>query len=350
MFQIFIQTPINFSIMPKEFDPILDDPGSECDRFVLGEIANMQAFNMYKQALASFWVAESCDLSTDYLQFEKLKKQEKDFLLMVLAFFAGSDGIVLENCVTRFYDEVKQAEVRLFYGFQIAMENIHSEVYTELIQALEKDKSKRELLFRAIDNYDAVKAKAKWSEKWLNSKAGFGERLVAFACVEGILFSSSFCAIFYFKKRGYQMPGLFQSNEYISRDEGLHCKFAVLIYGQLKAHNKISPARIREIVKSAVEVEKQFIDEALKESVLGMNKESMLQYVKFVADGLLLMLGCERIYNLENPYHWMEGISIDNKTNFFERRVTEYALADVKTSSEKVKTEPQPKFKLDEDF
>lgn len=333
-----------------EFDPILDEPQVACDRFVLGEITNMEAFRMYKEALASFWVAESCDLSNDYLQFEKLKPQEKNFLLMVLAFFAGSDGIVLENCVTRFYEEVKQSEVRLFYGFQIAMENIHSEVYTELIQNLEKDKSKREDLFRAIDKFDAVKAKADWSEKWLRSEKSFGERLIAFACVEGILFSSSFCAIFYFKKRSYQMPGLFQSNEYISRDEALHCKFAILIYGQLKKHNKISEARIKEIVKSAVAVEKQFIDEALKNPVLGMNKESMLQYVKFVADGLLTMLGCGKIYKVENPFQWMNMISIDNKANFFERRVTEYSLADVKTTPPDPVKSRHVAFQLDEEF
>lgn len=305
---------------------------------------------MYKEALASFWVAESCDLSADYLQFEKLKQQEKDFLLMVLAFFAGSDGIVNENCVTRFYDETKQPEVRMFYGFQIAMENIHSEVYTQLIQSLEKDMDKRENLFKAIETMPAVNAKAKWSQKWLDDRnASFGERLVAFACVEGILFSSSFCAIFYFKKRGYQMPGLFQTNEYISRDEGLHCKFAVLIYNQLKKHNKISSSRITQIVKSAVEVEKKFVTSALKSAVLGMNSDSMMQYVKFVADGLLQMLGCDRVYKVENPFQWMNMISIDNKTNFFEARVTQYALADVKTDIQAIEKNPE-KFKLDEDF
>lgn len=315
----------------KEHDPILDDSDDATDRFTLGEVTNPEAFRMYKEALASFWVAESCDLSSDYLQFVKLKQQERDFLLNVLAFFAGSDGIVNENCVTRFYNEVKQPEIRMFYGFQIAMENIHSEVYTELIQSLEKDKKKRVDLFKAIERLPAVNAKAKWSQKWLDDKtSSFGERLVAFACVEGILFSSSFCAIFYFKKRGYQMPGLFQTNQYISRDEGLHCKFAVLVYNQLKKHNKISNVRIREIVKSAVDVEKKFVKDALKEAVLGMNYESMMQYVKFVADGLLSMLGCDRLYDVENPFQWMNMISMDNKTNFFEARVTEYSLADIK--------------------
>ena len=336
----------------KEHDPILDDPVNATDRFTLGEISNHEAFRMYKEALASFWVAESCDLSSDFLQFQKLKQQEKDFLLTVLAFFAGSDGIVNENCVTRFYNETKQPEVRMFYGFQIAIENIHSEVYTQLIQSLEKDMDKRENLFKAIETMPAVNAKAKWSQKWLDDKnSPFGERLVAFACVEGILFSRSFCAIFYFKKRGYQMPGLFQTNEDISRDEGLHCKFAVLIYTQLKKHNKISNSKITQIVKSAVEVEKKFVTSALQTAVLGMNAETMMQYVKFVADGLLQMLGCDKVYKVENPFQWMNMISMDNKTNFFEARVTQYALADVKTDfSAAAPSAPPAKFQLDVDF
>lgn len=333
--------------MPKEHDPILDESDEACDRFVVGEVSNLDAYKLYKQALASFWVAESCDLASDYTAFTKLSDQEKHFLLKVLAFFAGSDGIVLENIVTRFYSETKQAEVRLFYGLQIAMENIHSEVYTELIQAFEKDVDKRVELFRSIGKCRAVGAKAKWAEKWLTSDAKFAERLVAFAAVEGILFSASFCAIFYFRKRGYSLPGLYQSNEYIARDEGLHCKFAVMLYGQLKQHNKISASKILEIVKSAVNVERLFVQDALKDPVLGMNAEEMMRYVEFVADGLLVMLGLPKHYEVANPFQFMNTISMENKSNFFERRVTEYSLADVKR--EKVPASSQ-KFTLDDDF
>lgn len=336
--------------MPKEHDPILDESDEACDRFVVGEITNMDAYKMYKQALASFWVAESCDLASDHIAFNKLKPAEKHFLLKVLAFFAGSDGIVLENIVTRFYGEVKQAEVRLFYGLQMAIENIHSEVYTELIQAFEKDMTKREELFRSIANCKAVAAKAQWAEKWLTSDAKFAERLIAFAAVEGILFSASFCAIFYFRKRGYHLPGLFQSNEYISRDEGLHCKFAVLVYSQLKKHNKISNTRILEIIKSAVDVERCFVNDALRTPVIGMNKEEMMQYVQYVADGLLYMLGLPKHYNVANPFQFMNTISMENKSNFFERRVTEYSLADVKTSTADKRTTTVQEFKIDEDF
>lgn len=317
-------------IRKKEFDPILDDSKNSTDRFVLGEIENMDAYLLYKKALACFWVAESVDLASDYIQFAKMKDDEKHFLLKVLAFFAGSDGIVLENIITRFYNETKQAEVRLFYGLQIAIENIHSEVYTDLISTLEKDLIQREKLFTAIDSCHAVKAKADWATKWLASDASFGERLIAFACVEGILFSASFCAIFYFRKRGFDLPGLFQSNEYISRDEGLHCEFAVSLYKQLKTHNQISKERIKEIVISAVEVEKTFVFEALKKSIIGMNKDTMYQYVQYVADGLLYMLNCDKFYKVSNPFQFMNTISMENKSNFFERRVTEYALAGIK--------------------
>lgn len=335
--------------MPKQHDPIIDDSEEECDRFVVGEISNMDAYKMYKQALASFWVAESCDMASDHIAFNKLKPREQNFLLKVLAFFAGSDGIVLENIVTRFYSETKQAEVRLFYGLQMAMENIHSEVYTELIQAFEKDLEKRKALFRSISNCPAVKAKADWAEKWMLSDAKFAERLVAFAAVEGILFSASFCAIFYFRKRGFNLPGLYQTNEYISRDEGLHCKFAVLLYSQLKKHNKISNNKILEIIKSAVEVERVFVSDALQHPVIGMNKEEMIMYVEYVADGLLFMFGLEKYYGAQNPFQFMNTISMENKSNFFERRVTEYSLADVKISGFE-KKETAHVFKLDEEF
>lgn len=334
----------------KEFDPILEDSKNATDRFVLGEIENMDAYLMYKKALACFWVAESVDLATDPIQFSKMKEDEKHFLLKVLAFFAGSDGIVLENIITRFYNETKQAEVRLFYGLQIAIENIHSEVYTDLIANLEKDLKKREELFTAIDTCHAVKAKADWATTWLASDASFGERLIAFACVEGILFSASFCAIFYFRKRGYDLPGLFQSNEYISRDEALHCQFAVMLYKQLKFQNQISKQRIKEIVISAVEVEKTFVYEALKHPIIGMNAKTMYEYVQYVADGLLYMLDCDKHYNTANPFQFMNTISMENKSNFFERRVTEYALAGIKADQKSLDTKDTVDvFKLEED-
>ena len=321
------------------FDPILDLKDNESDRFVLGEIENMEAYVMYKKATAAFWVAESIDLGADALAFRKLRPDEKSFLLKILAFFSGSDGIVLENVVTRFYGEVKQAEVRLFYGLQIAIENIHSEVYTDLIRTFETDLVKREQLFQGIENCVAVRKKAEWAEEWLNSDRPFSERLIAFAAVEGILFSASFCAIFYFKKRGELMPGLYQSNEYISRDEALHCQFAVMLFHQLREHNKCSEDKIREIVKSAVEVERGFVNDALAKPILGMNKSMMMQYVQFVADGLLKMLKCRPLYKSKNPFAFMNQISMDNKANFFERRVTEYNLAEISIPSEKAKND-----------
>jgi ribonucleotide reductase beta subunit family protein with ferritin-like domain len=224
---------------------------------------------------------------------------------------------------------VQQAEVRLFYGLQIAVENIHSETYTELIRAYERDADARARLFRAIDDMPAVKAKADWALRWLSSDASFARRLIAFAAVEGILFSSSFCAIFYLRKRSLQLPGLFQSNDYIARDEALHTQFACLLHSQLQPHNQCSQAEILEIIRSAVEVEEVFVRAALARPILGMNAESMILYVRYVADVLLLMLGCPRFYNVENPFPFMETISLSSKANFFERRVTDYALAHV---------------------
>lgn len=311
-------------------DPILHET-NENSRFVIGEIQNFEAFDLYKRALASFWVAESIDLASDYSNFVLLKEDEKNFLLKVLAFFAGSDGIVLENAVCRFYNEVKQAETRLFIGLQIAVENIHSETYTALIQALEKDVEKRKLLFDAISESQGVKKKAEWSNEWMRSSAPFNERLVAFACVEGIMFSASFASIFYFRKRGIRLPGLFQSNEYIARDEALHTKFAVLLHSQL--HKKVPQAKIVQIVKSCVEVEKIFVEEALARPILGMNSDMMKTYVEFVADCLLRMFGCPAVFDSKNPFQWMDSISMEGKNNFFEKRVTEYSLAGIKVGS-----------------
>jgi ribonucleotide reductase beta subunit family protein with ferritin-like domain len=313
----------------RAFDPITDKEENNADRFVVGDVVNQDAYLFYKKALASFWVSEAIDLASDSVGFERLSSDERAFLLMVLAFFAGSDGVVLENLVCRFYNEVQQAEVRLFYGLQIAVENIHSETYTELIRAYERDADARARLFRAIDDMPAVKAKADWALRWLSSDASFARRLIAFAAVEGILFSSSFCAIFYLRKRSLQLPGLFQSNDYIARDEALHTQFACLLHSQLQPHNQCSQAEILEIIRSAVEVEEVFVRAALARPILGMNAESMILYVRYVADVLLLMLGCPRFYNVENPFPFMETISLSSKANFFERRVTDYALAHV---------------------
>jgi ribonucleotide reductase beta subunit family protein with ferritin-like domain len=236
---------------------------------------------------------------------------------------------VLENLASRFYCDVQLPEARLFYGLQIAIENIHSETYIELIRAYEKDEKRRNLLLSAIDDDPAVSAKAAWALRWIGSDASFGERLVAFAAVEGIMFSSSFAAIFYFRKRGIALPGLYQSNTYIARDEAMHCEFAVLMHRLLKPHNRCSGTKITEIIKSAVLVEENFVRSALTKPILGMNATMMIQYVHFVADGLLAMLGCAKVFGATNPLDYMEQISMNTKVNFFERRVTEYSLAGV---------------------
>ena len=335
-------------------DPVLDEPVLPSDKYVIGEIDNSKAYNMYKKALSCFWVAESIDCAEDAIHFHSLKKNEKKFILTVLAFFAASDGIVLENLAMRFYGDVKQASVRLFYALQMAMENIHSEVYTDLIKSFVKDVAERRKLFTAVDNSGAVKAKADWAEKWIRSDAPFGERLIAFAAVEGILFSASFCAIFYMRKRRIILPGLYQSNEYISRDEAMHCEFACMLHDQLQKHNQCNKDRITEIIKSAVETEKAFVDEALASPILGMNAALMMQYVRFVADVLLKMLGCPATYNESNPFPFMDTISMGNKTNFFERKVTEYSLAEVTVPGSKNLIESSDDasrdFSLDNDF
>ena len=314
-----------------KFDPIIDASENLADRFVIGHIAHQDVHAAYKRALSCFWVSESIDLAEDIIAFEKLRADEKSFILRVLAFFAGSDGIVLENLASRFYSDVQLPEARLFYGLQIAIENIHSETYVEIIRAYERDEKRRNLLFSAIDDDPAVRAKADWALKWLGGDAPFGERLVAFAAVEGIMFSASFAAIFYFRKRGISLPGLYQSNTYIARDEAMHCEFAVLLHKLLKPHNRCTSAKITEIVKSAVLVEEQFVRSALERPILGMNAPIMTQYVHFVADVLLTMLGAPRVFNVENPLSYMDQIAMSTKTNFFERRVTEYSLAGVST-------------------
>lgn len=336
--------------MERQFDPILDEPECESDKFVLGEIAHPEAYDLYKKQLACFWVAESIDLSEDAVHFQRLKPAEQKYILSVLGFFAASDGIVLENAVCRFYSDVQPAEYRLFYGLQIAIENIHSELYTEIIKVYEKDPEERLKLFRSIDSSNAVARKAEWAKSFMDPDLAFAERIVGFAAVEGILFSSSFAAIFYTKKRGLNLAGLVQSNAYIARDEALHTEFACLIYRKLKPCNRLSRKKVTQIVLSAVEVEEAFVREALAEPILGMSAPLMIEYVKFVSDVVLQMLGCPRHFKNANPFPWMETISMNQKVNFFERRVTEYSLADVKTGGKAKGEASSRRFSLDADF
>lgn len=303
-----------------------------------------QLWEMYKKAEASFWTAEEVDLSHDVQQWESLSNSEKHFISHVLAFFAASDGIVLENLAARFLHDIQIPEARAFYGFQIAMENIHSEMYSLLLETYIKDSKEKHRLFNAIESISCVAGKAKWALDWIQSSTLFAERLIAFACVEGIFFSGSFCAIFWLKKRGL-MPGLTFSNELISRDEGLHCDFACLLYSLLQ--KQLPWQKVHHIVHEAVEIEIQFVCEALPCALIGMNATLMSQYIKFVADRLLVALGYERKYNVENPFDWMEFISLQGKANFFERRVGDYQKASVMSSLDGGKNYV---FKIDEDF
>jgi len=312
------------------------------NRFVILPIQYNDIWMMYKKAQASFWTAEEVDLEWDLRDWNGLKDDERYFISHVLAFFAASDGIVNENLVERFMQEVQIPEARCFYGFQIAIENIHSEMYSQLIATLIKDKNERDRLFNAIENFPAIKKKADWALRWINSNnATYAERVVAFASVEGIFFSGSFASIFWLKKRGL-MPGLTFSNELISRDEGLHTDFACLMFKHLV--NKPSKERILEIVTNAVEIECEFLTEALPVRLIGMNCDMMVEYIKFVADRLLLELGCDKFYNTVNPFDFMENISLEGKTNFFEKKVGEYQKMGVMNSKE------EAKFTLDADF
>jgi len=286
---------------------------------------------MYKKAVAAFWTVEEIDLSKDHVDFAKLSKNEQHFVTHILAFFAGSDGIVLENLVERFMSDIDHPEVRAFYGFQTAVETIHSETYSLLIETLVKDVDEKNKLFNAINEFPSIKKKADWAIQWINDKdSNFATRLVAFAAVEGIFFSGSFCSIYWLKKRGL-MPGLSLSNEFISRDEALHTEFAVLIYK--KFAEKLEKNIIKDIICDAVEIEKQFITESLPCSLIGMNSKYMKTYIEFVADRLLLQLGNEKVYNVMNPFDFMEMISIEGKTNFFEKRVSEYSKANINSST-----------------
>ncbi|MFN5627686.1 MAG: ribonucleotide-diphosphate reductase subunit beta [Bacteroidota bacterium] len=322
----------------NSIEPILQD---NKDRFVLFPIKHHDMWNMYKDAEASFWTAEDIDLSSDLSDWkDRLSEDEKHFIKHVLAFFAASDGIVNENLAVNFMQEVQYPEARCFYGYQIMIENIHSETYSLLIDTYIKDPVEKDKMFHAVETLDCVKRKAEWALKWI-SNGSFAERLIAFAAVEGIFFSGSFCSIFWLKKRGL-MPGLSFSNELISRDEGQHCDFACLIYNQLI--NKLAPSAVIEIIKNAVEIEKEFVTDALPVKLIGMNSAMMCQYIEFVADRLLQSLNIHKIYNTTNPFDFMELISLQNKTNFFEKRVAEYQKAGVKGGS------TQNVFSLDEDF
>jgi ribonucleoside-diphosphate reductase beta chain len=319
-------------------EPILNE---NKNRFVLFPIEHNDIWSFYKKAEASFWTAEEIDLSQDLTDWGQLSDDERHFIKHVLAFFAASDGIVNENLAENFLSEVQYTEAKFFYGFQVAIENIHSETYSLLIDTYIKDSKEKATLFNAIDTLDCVKKKADWALRWIE-KGSFAERLVAFAAVEGIFFSGSFCSIFWLKKRGL-MPGLCFSNELISRDEGLHCDFACLLYSNHLV-NKLPKEKVEEIIRDAVEIEKEFITDALPVKLIGMNSDLMSQYIEFVADRLLVELGNERIYNVTCPFDFMEMISIQGKSNFFERRVGEYQKANVLGEKE------TQRFSLDEEF
>lgn len=320
-------------------EPLLQD---NPNRFVLFPIQYDDIWQMYKKQQACFWVVEEIDLASDTTDWnEKLNDDEKHFIKYVLAFFAASDGIVLENLIECFASEVQVPEVRCFYGFQSMMENVHSETYSLLIDTYINDQKEKDFLFKAIENIDTVKKKADWAMKWINKNDSFAERLIAFACVEGIFFSGSFCAIFWLKKRSL-MPGLCFSNELISRDEGLHTDFACLLYKYIV--NKVPNERIYEIMTEAVAIEHEFVSESLPVELIGMNSKLMSQYIEFVADRLLFTLGAPKLYNVSNPFEWMDMISMPRKTNFFENKVSEYQKAGVMGNKE------DQKFALDTEF
>ncbi|HEY9534026.1 MAG TPA: ribonucleoside-diphosphate reductase small subunit [Mucilaginibacter sp.] len=310
------------------------------DRFVILPIKYPAIWEMYKKCEASFWTAEEIDLSDDMKHWENLTSGERHFISHILAFFAASDGIVNENLAINFMSEVQLPEARCFYGFQIMMENIHSETYALLIDTYVKDPAEKDRLFHAIETVPCVGKKAQWALRWINN-GSFAERLVAFAAVEGIFFSGSFCSLFWLKKRGL-MPGLTFSNELISRDEGMHCEFACLLYKMLD--KKLSKEAATAIITDAVEIEKEFISEALPVSLIGMNAKLMSQYIEFVADRWLVELGYSKVYNSTNPFDFMEMISLQGKTNFFEKRVGDYQKSGVLNNQE------NKSFSLDEDF
>ena len=321
----------------KNIEPLL---APDDNRFVMFPIKHNDIWEMYKKQVDCFWRAEEIDLTKDVSNWDSLNSDERFFISMILAFFAASDGIVLENLASRFMSEVQVSEARAFYGFQIAMENIHSHTYSLLIETYIKNSEEKHKLFNAIENYPCIKKKSDWAQKWIHdNRSSFATRLIAFACVEGIFFSGAFCSIYWLKKRGL-MPGLTFSNELISRDEALHCEFAVLLYSKLI--KKMNKSRVHEIIKEAVEIETEFICQALPCRLIGMNSQMMTQYIQFVADRLCIQLGYDKIYNVNNPFDFMELISLESKTNFFEKRNDSYALAN-KTNNDDV-------FLLSDDF
>ncbi len=320
------------------------------ERFTMFPIRHDDMWRMYKQAVASFWTAEEIDLEDDVKHWESLTDDEKHFVSHVLAFFGSSDGIVMENLAARFLNDVDVPEARAFYSFQMFIETVHSEVYSLLLDRFVKDSEQKVRLFRAIETIPCVGRKAEWAMRWIGSKSTFAERLVAFACVEGIFFSGSFCAVYWLKKRGL-MPGLSFSNELISRDEGLHRDFACLLYGKLReiGHDPLDPSRVAEIVREAVEIEKSFVCDALPVRLVGMNDELMSQYIEFVADHLLAQMGVPKEYGAANPFDWMELISLHGKTNFFEKRVGDYQKNGVMAGvAGEARNDRQ--FTVDEDF
>jgi ribonucleoside-diphosphate reductase beta chain len=320
-------------------EPILKE---NPNRFVLFPIQHSDIWEMYKKQEASIWTAEELDLSPDLVDWDsKLNDDERFFIKHVLAFFAASDGIVNENLAENFLSEVQYTEAKFFYGFQIMMENIHSETYSLLIDTYIKDTKEKNYLFNAIETFEPVKKKAEWAMRWIDN-GSYAERLVSFAAVEGIFFSGSFCSIFWLKKRGL-MPGLTFSNELISRDEGLHCDFACMLYNNHLV-NKLPKEQVQKIIADAVEIEKEFITESLPVRLIGMNSDLMSQYIEFVADRLLTELGNDKIYNTSNPFDFMDMINLQGKTNFFEKRVGEYQKAGV------LNNENNTTFSLDSDF
>ncbi|MBP6181312.1 ribonucleotide-diphosphate reductase subunit beta [Flavobacterium sp.] len=323
-----------------QVEPILQE---NKNRFVIFPIKHHDIWEWYKKMEASFWTAEEIDLSQDLNDWNnKLSDDERYFVKHILAFFAASDGIVNENLAENFVNEVQYAEAKFFYGFQIMMENIHSETYSLLIDTYVKDEAEKDELFNALDVFPAIKKKADWALKWIESDS-FAERLIAFAAVEGIFFSGAFCSIYWLKKRGL-MPGLTFSNELISRDEGVHCDFAVHLHNH-HLINKVPKERIREIIVDALNIEREFITESLPVSLIGMNAVLMTQYLEFVADRLLVELGCDREYNTSNPFDFMDMISLQGKTNFFEKKVAEYQKSGVMNTDEDAQ-----KISFDADF
>ena len=303
-------------------EPLLQE---DDNRYVMFPIKDNDIWEMYKKQEDLFWRAQEVDLSKDLKDWESLNDNERYFISMILAFFAASDGIVLENLGARFMSEVQLSEARAFYGLQMAMENIHSIMYSTLIETYIKDSQQKHRLFNSLTEFPCIKKKGDWAIRWIQDKrSNFATRLVAFACVEGIFFSGAFCAIYWLKKRGL-MPGLTFSNELISRDEALHTEFAVLLHSKLE--KPLKKQKIHEIIREAVEIENEFINDALSCSLIGMNNNLMNEYIKFVADRLSMQLGGDKIYDCKNPFDWMENISIEGKTNFFEKRVSEYSLA-----------------------